>query len=676
MRKINIELKSGQIVERIVYEPTEFFAYNEFEIHDNSFLTFDIECYTESEQLAYMYMWQVCFGGCVCVGRTWEEYILFFKKIGALFDSNYRNRVVIYVHFLSYEFQFIKEFFDIIEVFARDRRKPIRFVGKLKGSDFVYEFRCSFFLSNMSLAKFMENSKLCEYKKLDGDDFNYTEKRTPFTPLTDMQLAYGYVDVAGLEQSIYDRLMDDDLKSIPMTATAYVRRFCRERCIKSPAYMDWFHASKLTLKQYKLARACFRGGNTHASRFYAGMPLKDVGSCDIRSSYPARLLFEKYPSGAFYDYEPTNLTDFLSLCNTKSVFMHIRLIDIDIKDNVSVPYIDFAHCSSVSRRAGNDNGRVLFADSLDYYCTEVDLQIILNQYNIKHIEIIYACWANKDYIPSELAQSIFYWYEKKNVLKGDPTKSYEYAKSKNNLNSIYGMAVSSILKEEVYYNTKTKEWGIAELDYFEEHEAFEKYYNSRNSFLPYQMGVYVTAYARKELQRGIDMLGDDFVYCDTDSSKFLYPEKNFALFDELNKNIIATKTPHTVSIDGEYLGIWEHDGIYSDFKTLGAKKYLTKSNGKLSVTVAGLSKEKGAQDLARAKDPFKDFSIGKVFADSGRTSSWYNEEEPHKITRDGRAFTVSSNISILPTTYELGVTDTYFDLIEKNLTKDIDKFYE
>lgn len=668
MRNINIELKNGASVERTVYEPAEFFAYNNFET-DGKFLTFDIECYTESEELAYMYMWQVCFCGRVCVGRTWEEFRAFFRKMGELFDANARRRVVVYVHFLAYEFQFIKEFFEIKEVFARDRKKPIRFVGTLKGTEYVFEFRCSFFLSNMSLAKFMENSKLCEYKKLDGDDFNYTEKRTPFTPLTDMQLAYGYVDVAGLEQSIYDRLIDDDLRSIPMTATAYVRRFCRIRCLKSEQYKTWFHASKLTLKQYKLARKCFRGGNTHASRFYSGLHLKNVGSCDIRSSYPARLLYEKYPCGAYYDYEPTDLADFLNLCNTKCVFMHIRMIGLNIREHVSVPYIDFAHSESVSTSAGNDNGRILYADSLEYYCTEVDLRIIMNQYAFEHLEIIYACWSNKDYIPTELAQSIFYWYEKKNELKGIEGKEYEYAKSKNNLNSIYGMTVSSILKEEITYNEKTKEWSVQDLDYFEEHEAFEKYYKSRNSFLPYQIGVYVTAYARKELQTGIDLLGDDFIYCDTDSNKFLNPDKNFKRFEELNEHIIATKTPHSVAIGDEYIGIWEIDGVYSDFKTLGAKKYLTKSNDKLAVTVAGLSKEKGAKDLNRAKNPFKEFAIGKVFGDSGRTTSWYNESTPHKIKRDGRSFTVSSNIAILPTTYKLGVTDTYFELIQNNLKK-------
>lgn len=676
MRKILVPLKNGKEVERIVYNPNEFFTFNNFWLSDNSFATFDIESYTESEKLAYMYMWQLCLESKVCIGRTWEEYVCFLKTLGKLYESSYQKKIVVYVHFLSYEFQFIKEFFNIIEVFARDRRKPIRFVGRLKKTNYVFEFRCSFFLSNMSLEKFCENSKLCEYGKLSGEEFDYSKKRTPFTRLSDKEMAYGYVDVAGLEQCILDRLCDDSLKTIPMTSTSYVRRFCRRNCMKSETYKEYFRESKLSLKQYKLARKIFRGGNTHASRFYSGITLKNVGSCDIRSSYPARLLYEKYPVGAYHEYCPEDLSDFLQLCNTKSVIMHIRFSGIEVKDNVHVPYIDFAHCGYISKSAGNDNGRVLYADSIDYFCTEVDFLIILNQYKISGIEVLECYWALKDYIPTVLAESVFYWYEKKSALKGVVGKEYEYAKSKNNLNAIFGMTVSSIIKDKVYYNDETKEWGIQKYDYFEEHDEFERYYNSKNSFLPYQLGIYTTAYARRELQRGIDLVGDDFLYCDTDSVKFLNPEKNFRLFDELNNSIIFTQTPHKVSIDNEYLGVWEHDGLYTTFKTLGAKKYLVqKSNGNLEVTVAGLSKEKGVKELSRNGAPFRDFSIGKVFSDSGRTTSWYNECNPHKIKRDNHFFTVSSNIAVLPTTYELGVTDTYFDLIEKNLKKEIDIYY-
>ena len=41
------------------------------------------------------------------------------------------------------------------------------------------------------------------------------------------------------------------------------------------------------------------------------------------------------------------------------------------------------------------------------------------------------------------------------------------------------------------------------------------------------------------------------------------------------------------------LGIWEFEGMYSMFKTLGAKRYLVRENGHNKLTVAGLSKKNG-----------------------------------------------------------------------------------
>ena len=41
------------------------------------------------------------------------------------------------------------------------------------------------------------------------------------------------------------------------------------------------------------------------------------------------------------------------------------------------------------------------------------------------------------------------------------------------------------------------------------------------------------------------------------------------------------------------MGVWDFEGTYSRFKTLGAKRYLVQSGDKLHLTVAGLSKQNG-----------------------------------------------------------------------------------
>jgi len=215
----------------------------------------------------------------------------------------------------------------------------------------------------------------------------------------------------------------------------------------------------------------------------------------------------------------------------------------------------------------------------------------------------------------------------------------------------------------------------------DEESAIAAYAASKNSFLLYQWGVYITANARYELQCMIDACGYDFVYADTDSVKFVN-KVHLKSFVDRNNYLISKKQKYRnysdrLNDDGTttryILGVWDDDGHYKKFKTLGAKKYAyiasekNKKTGKtedvLHVTVSGLSKSKGAAELARGNG-LADFQIGKIFTDSGRTVSYFNESDVHTIKvvdYNGKEseFTTSSNIAIVDTTYTLGISDEY-----------------
>jgi hypothetical protein len=83
------------------------------------------------------------------------------------------------------------------------------------------------------------------------------------------------------------------------------------------------------------------------------------------------------------------------------------------------------------------------------------------------------------------------------------------------------------------------------------------------------------------------------------------------------------------------------------------------------ITVSGMSKNKGSERVGKIEN----FMIGKKFYDVGRSTSWYNDEQPHKIEVNGDSFTTASNIGILESTYELGVTNEYWDIIAENEDK-------
>lgn len=662
--------------------------------------TFDIESTTIDGEKpdAFMYHWQFCLNGKVCFGRTWEEWLNFIHNLGVALELAANKVLVIYVHNLAYEFMFMKDFLHIESLFAREAHKAIKLLACLE-SDYekvinkigdvsretstipFFEFRCSYFLSNMSLVKFCENSKFCTHYKL-VDTYDYRKIRTPITPMTDEELAYCYNDVKGLEECILSKLDDegDTLTTIPLTSTGYVRRAMRAECRKYPWYRELFEMLMPTVPVYRLLRQAFRGGNTHASRYYANAIIEGVYSRDRVSSYPSCIASDLYPMTPFVKYEPQSFDKLiLDCCKEKNaIIMRITLFDVEVRDDVTVPYIDFAHCIAYSKNYINDNGRVLSADWITYACTELDFLIINNQYsyNTERVEWLEGYKAEKDYLPQPIVDIMLKWYDKKTQLKDVDGKEYEYAKSKNKLNSVFGAMVTDICQGEVEYIDG--EWTKTMPD---EKSAIAAYAASKNSFLLYQWGVYITANARYELQCMIDACGYDFVYADTDSVKFIN-KKHIESFEDRNNYLLSKKQKYRnysdrLNEDGSItrytLGLWDDDGHYKKFKTLGAKKYAyiapekNKKTGKiedvLHVTVSGLSKEKGAAELARGNG-LDDFKIGKIFIDSGRTVSYFNERDVHTIKvvdcyGKECEFTTASNIAIVDTTYTLGISDEY-----------------
>ena len=177
----------------------------------------------------------------------------------------------------------------------------------------------------------------------------------------------------------------------------------------------------------------------------------------------------------------------------------------------------------------------------------------------------------------------------------------------------------------------------------------------------------MTAHARRRLQEGINICGADYVYGDTDSCKFIN-EKHVKEFDALNERIMSECENNDIKAyidyNGKryYLSLWEYEGCYDTFKTLGAKKYCFQKGDKFEITVAGMNKKKGSKVVGNVNN----FNIGTTYEDVGRTVSWYNDEKPHYITVNGDSFLTASNIGILDATYTLGVTKEYWELIKLN----------
>ena len=174
------------------------------------------------EKCSIMYVWQFGINGYIIVGRTWDEFIKMCSVIVRKLSLNKDRRIVIYIHNLSYEFQFIRTLFEWEKVFSIDVRKPLYAITK--GG---LEFRCSYLLSGYNLAKLGEQLQKYKCAKLVGD-LDYTLIRHSTTPLSTKEIMYCVNDIRVVMNYIQEQLEQHKLITrLPLTKTGFVRKHCR-----------------------------------------------------------------------------------------------------------------------------------------------------------------------------------------------------------------------------------------------------------------------------------------------------------------------------------------------------------------------------------------------------------------------------------------------------------------
>lgn len=630
-----------------------------------------------------MYIWQWAFSWkteegirTVCTyGRTWPQFVELVKKLTAYTPKN--QLIVVYDHNLSYEFQFLRGIlpFGPDDVFNVKPRQPLKAVTT------GLEFRCSYKQSNMSLRKFAESMNTPHQKK----ELDYNEKRYWYTPLTDGELEYCVNDVICLNECIILRMAseDDNLYSIPLTSTGYVRREVK-RALRAmgPATMNDIHDMMPDYDTYLELKEAFRGGNTHANRYYSNLLLeeKDYGpihSADRSSSYPAVICNCLYPMSKFQklpDPDFNTVRKYMDV-HKKALLMRVKLQNLRLKNDFwGCPYISYSKCRNVKNPV-LDNGRVLSAEYLETTITDVDLQIIIDEYDAD-IDFIDVKFAKYGKLPRALVQEVIKYYVNKTKLKGVEGQEYFYMKNKNLLNSIYGMMVQDLVKLLMLYLGGDVDGMIGEFKEDTEQspeEILEK--TEKKGFLNYAWGVWVTCWARYELERGIKLAGDGFLYCDTDSVKYIgdvdwsgYNAEKIAESMESGSHATDPKgTEH-------YMGVFEAEHDMEAFVTMGAKKYAYLDHGELNITIAGVGKKSGAKEMEeKAKNDgcrgIDEFKEGFTFeGEAGGLEAVYNDlglyDRMEEDGEDGRKHTVTSNVTLRPSTYTLGLTEDYKSILE------------
>lgn len=371
--------------------------------------------------------------------------------------------------------------------------------------------------------------------------------------------------------------------------------------------------------------------------------------------------------------------------------MRIALHNVKLKDDLTpVPYIPKSKCirefqgkyTTSILNGVYDNGRVLSADDiLQFTCTDIDYKILRQQYDFD-VEIITVATARYGKLPKPLRDCVLDYYKQKTDLKDKKTDSKHtaefykllYNKIKNLLNAQFGMMAQDPVKVTTEYRAELEELYKDKEDITPQ-ELLEAH--NKKAFLAYQWGVWVTARAREHLQKGIDLCGINFVYCDTDSCKYIGDAVDWEILNkEVRKNAEKNNT-YAVDPNGvkHYMGLFEKEEHMKEFKTLGSKKYayITDDN-KLHITIAGVNKHIGAIELKRAasvkygppEDPLVYMAPSFKFIYAGGLEARYSDHPDigEYITEDNVPIRITRNVSLVDNTKTLGITNEYRELLE------------
>lgn len=524
--KLDIIGKKVQIDKNIYtfdIETTSYLILDGKQLSTDKYLELDKKEQERCEFYSTMFIWQFSINDVVYYGRTWQELYDFFEKI-EVFTYSKNVRKIVYVHNLSFEFQFLRNIFNFKNVLARKSHK----VMKCQIEEFNFEFRCTLYMTNLKLEKIPNVYKL-DVEKLTGN-LDYFKIRHSDTHLTKKELKYCENDCLVVYKYILEELKQYETnKNIPLTSTGHVRRELKEKLSK-----NWEYKSKVKFcynidgHVYNLLVSAFAGGYTHANWIYTDEIIKDVSSYDFTSSYPYVMVTHKFPMTPFMKCK---LKTKEQMSKNFAYLIKVRFCNLKCKY-----YNNFISQNKCTRINGGkyDNGRIIGAKEIEIIVTDVDFNFITKAYKYDKYEILESYFSKYDYLPKEFIDFILEKYVKKTEYKDVAGKEVEYALEKAKFNALYGMSVTNNIKDEVIFDNET---GWKEVPLKNEEILSKLKYERKKGFLSFAWGVWVTAHARNNLLENVIKLDESVIYCDTDSIKVINKNFDINVINDYNKKV-------------------------------------------------------------------------------------------------------------------------------------------
>lgn len=591
----------------------------------------------EGNKVGLLYAWMFGVEDTIVYGRTTED---LRKFVGGVCDYlSTRNReMIVFVHNLKYDYAFIRKVFQWDKVFATDTREIL--YAQFRN----LTFRDSLILSgNKSLAYIGSHLKT-EVKKAVGD-LNYDLIRTPETPLTSAELHYCEQDIRVLVQYIREKIISDgDITKIPLTNTGYVRRYVRDKCFEDRnSFLKLIDGLTMTPHEYQNALYAFAGGAVGPNISKIGKKVYNVASYDIKSSYPYVMVSKPFPMGYGRVIPSNDVEKYIwdRHWMTMGCFEFFNLRPLP-DNNYCFPISESKCVDTIGAFKGA--GRVITAFYVKIYGIDLDYQTWTKFYTWDMVRFSDTKIYPAGRLPKPIVDSVFHFFHAKTTLDGVEGKEAEYMLSKNMLNSVYGMMVERPVRPAF----ELLDDGLLEKIDPDLMEEVAKYNDKWNRFTFYNWGLWVTGWARYRLYEAIKAVGDNFVYCDTDSVKF---ESDIATdyFEAVNReaelDIIQVGNYYNIPLDvciprsprGErkILGTWEREYEADVFKTIGPKRYMYLTKGKYKMVAAGVNKQSAMEWMeVLSKRYYK--SLWDCFSDDLTIPSDYSKRLTSTFVDDER----------------------------------------
>ena len=443
---------------------------------------------------------------------------------------------------------------------------------------------------------------------------------TPTQKLHEPQSFYNEVRMPGHKPTEEEKMyFENDLAVLAETLNAHIERYgllfkktqasqaFREFEKSFPSWKRRFPALEDDLD--KAIRPAYWGGISYVSLYHVGKDVYDIGVYDINSSYPYQQAYRKLPYGEKLFTYRTDTHPEMSKFWIAEATVRFHLKDGKVPCIPKKAVIEGDVKGQEKWLTSSDGYVVITFSAIDYLNIHESYDFEVLEWHISHH------WAWK--VHPEIQKFILknneekVKYKKLSKQETNPDLINEYKsrsqRAKINNNSYYGKFGEDIIKKgKTPYLTLDRD-----VEYIQDREEIQGM--GRRKYLP--VAIATTAWARYHLVTFANTLGENFIYCDTDSVHYLRKNGDALIKEAQQKGIFE--------ISDTDLGAWKLEGYFDRGRYLRSKCYYEEKYGEEpEVTLAGLPADDVTTPKKRSCCTWENFHLGlKIKGGNGKLRS-------------------------------------------------------